>query len=85
MTGQTIPAPLPYQPSRTRTDLFSALFRAKKEFGADKTILVDGDDRQLTYKDLVQGSLALGSALRQGTKSGEAVGVMLPSGAGLLA
>ncbi|HAO35476.1 MAG TPA: 2-acylglycerophosphoethanolamine acyltransferase, partial [Hyphomonas sp.] len=82
MTGQTIPAPLPYQPSRTRTDLFSALFRAKKEFGADKTILVDGDDRQLTYKDLVQGSLALGSALRQGTKSGEAVGVMLPSGAG---
>jgi acyl-[acyl-carrier-protein]-phospholipid O-acyltransferase/long-chain-fatty-acid--[acyl-carrier-protein] ligase len=82
MTGQTIPAPLPYQPSRTRTDLFSALFRAKKEFGADKTILIDGDDRELSYKELVQASLALGSALRKGTKAGEAVGVMLPSGAG---
>ncbi|MEQ3649151.1 AMP-binding protein [Hyphomonas sp.] len=82
MTGQTIPAPLPYQPSRTRTDLFSALFRAKKEFGADKTILIDGDDRELSYKELIQASLALGSALRKGTKAGEAVGVMLPSGAG---
>lgn len=82
MTGQTIPAPLPYQPSRTRTDLFSALFRARKEFGADKTILIDGDDRELSYKELIQGSLALGSALRKGTKAGEAVGVMLPSGAG---
>lgn len=82
MTGQTIPAPLPYQPSRTRTDLFSALFRAKKEFGGDKTILIDGDERELTYKEIVQAALALGSALRKGTKPGEAVGVMLPSGAG---
>ena len=82
MTGQTIPAPLPYQPSRTRTDLFSALFRAKKEFGSGKAILIDGDERELTYKEIVQAALALGSTLRKGTKPGEAVGVMLPSGAG---
>ena len=82
MTGQTIPAPLPYQPSRTRTDLFSALFRARREFGAAKTILIDGDERELTYKEIIQAALALGSALRSGTKAGEAIGVMLPSGAG---
>lgn len=82
MTGQTIPAPLPYKPPRTRTDLFSALFRARKEFGPAKKILIDGDERQLSYKELIQAALALGSALRKGTKESEAVGVMLPSGAG---
>ncbi len=82
MTGQPIPAPLPYRPSRTRTDLFTALYRAQKEFGGSKVILVDGDDRELTYKEIIRGAFALGSALRKGTKAGEAVGLMLPSGAG---
>lgn len=82
MTGQSIPAPLPYRPSRTRTDLFTALYRAQKEFGRSKVILVDGDERELTYREIIQAAFALGSALRKGTRPGEAVGVMLPSGAG---
>lgn len=81
MTEQTIPAPIPYQSSRTRIDLFSALFRAKREFGASKTILIDGDDRELSYTDVIRGALAVGSALRKGTRPGEFVGVMLPTGA----
>jgi len=42
---------------------------------------VDGDDRNLTYDDIIQASFALGSALKRGTRAGECVGVMLPTGA----
>ncbi|MAN45035.1 MAG: AMP-binding protein [Alphaproteobacteria bacterium] len=82
MTGHTIPAPLTYKPSRTRTDLFNALYRAKKEFGGDKIAIIDGDERELSYNEIIRASFALGSALRKGTKPGESVGIMLPTGAG---
>lgn len=77
-----VPAPLEYKPQRTRTDVFSALVRASREFGGNKVILVDGDERELTYKDIIKGAFALGSALKKGTKKGDAVAIMLPSGAG---
>lgn len=77
-----VPAPLEFKPSRTRIDLFSALRRASREFGADKAILVDGDERELSYKELIRAAFALGSALRKGTRKEEAIGIMLPSGAG---
>lgn len=77
-----VPAPLEYKPQRARTDVFSALIRASREFGAGKVILVDGDERELTYKDIIKGAFALGSALKKGTKKGDAVAIMLPSGAG---
>ena len=77
-----VPAPLQYRPQRTKTDLFSALLRASREFGRSKVILVDGDERELTYSEFIKASFALGSALKKGTKPGESVGIMLPSGAG---
>jgi acyl-[acyl-carrier-protein]-phospholipid O-acyltransferase/long-chain-fatty-acid--[acyl-carrier-protein] ligase len=77
-----VPAPLTYQPERTRINLFTALRRAAREFGQDKAILVDGDERILTYKEIIRAAYGLGSALRKGTKRGESVGVMLPTGAG---
>ncbi len=77
-----IPAPHEWRPQRTRINLFSALRRAAKEFGPAKTIVVDGDDRELSYRDVIRASYALGSALVKGTEKGGAVGVMLPSGAG---
>ena len=82
MTSTPIPAPLPYRASRTRTDLFAALLRASREFGKGKVIVIDGDGRKLTYKEIIQGSFGLGSALAAKTKAGESVGVMLPTGAG---
>ena len=82
MTSIPIPAPLPYRASRTRTDLFAALLRASREFGKGKVIVIDGDGRKLTYKEIIQGSFGLGSALAAKTKAGESVGVMLPTGAG---
>lgn len=77
-----VPAPLTYQPDRTRINLFTALRRAAREFGEGKAILVDGDERALTYKEIIRAAYGLGSALRKGTKRGESVGVMLPTGAG---
>ncbi len=77
-----VPAPAVFDLARTRTSLFAALRRAAREFGPDKTIIVDGDERELTYKEVLRASFALGSALRRGTRKGEAVGVMLPTGAG---
>ncbi|MBK8199540.1 MAG: AMP-binding protein [Acidobacteria bacterium] len=77
-----VPAPLKYQPERARTNLFSGLLRAAREFGPNKAIVVDGDERILTYKEIIRASFGLGSALKKGTKRGESVGVMLPTGAG---
>jgi acyl-[acyl-carrier-protein]-phospholipid O-acyltransferase / long-chain-fatty-acid--[acyl-carrier-protein] ligase len=69
-----------YDPSRARRTLFRALNDAGNAFGPDRQILVDGDERALTYRELVRASLALGHALKRGTRSGEAVGILLPTG-----
>jgi acyl-[acyl-carrier-protein]-phospholipid O-acyltransferase/long-chain-fatty-acid--[acyl-carrier-protein] ligase len=77
-----VPAPLVYRPERTRSNLFTGLLRAAREFGQDKPVLVDGDERILSYKEIIRAAFGLGSALKKGTKRGESVGVMLPTGAG---
>ena len=71
-----------FRPSRTHTDLFSGLLRAKSQFGGKHEILVDGDDRVLTYDEVVRAAFGLGSALTRHTSKGENVGVLLPTGAG---
>src|SRR5262249_18517745 len=40
--------------------------------------------RKLTYDDIVRACFALGHALKKGTRRGEAMGVMLPTGAGAI-
>jgi len=77
-----VPAPLAYRPERTRSNLFDGLLRAAREFGPSKPVLVDGDERILSYKEIIRASFGLGSALKKWTKRGESVGVMLPTGAG---
>ena len=71
-----------FRPGRAKTDLFSALLKARSEFGGSKEIIVDGDDRVLTYNEIVRASFALGSALTNFTEKNENVAVMLPTGAG---
>lgn len=71
-----------FKPGRARIDLFSGLLRAKRQFGAKKEVIVDGDERVLTYGEIIQAAFALGSALKRHTKKNENVGVMLPTGAG---
>ena len=61
--------------------VFQALLDARAQFGGGKVALVDGDERTLTYDEILRASFALGSALKPGTRSGDCVGVLLPTGA----
>jgi acyl-[acyl-carrier-protein]-phospholipid O-acyltransferase / long-chain-fatty-acid--[acyl-carrier-protein] ligase len=67
--------------SNTNKSVFQALVDARNEYGSARAALVDGDDRVLSYQELVRGALALGHALKRGTARGENVGIMLPTGA----
>ena len=57
----------PYDPARSRRTLFSALADARAQFGRSRAIVTDGDERTLTYEELVRATLALGHALKAGT------------------
>src|ERR1700691_2911176 len=70
----------PFDPAVARKGLFHALVQARLEQGGEKPALVDGDERVLCYDEIIRASFALGSALGRGTKTGDCVGVMLPTG-----
>jgi acyl-[acyl-carrier-protein]-phospholipid O-acyltransferase/long-chain-fatty-acid--[acyl-carrier-protein] ligase len=76
------PKPIPFDARRTRKDIFSAILRARREFGASSVAIVDGDERELTYTEIARAAFALGSALKRQTSRNEVVGIMLPTGAG---
>ena len=73
---------VPFDVTRAEQPVFHAFVGAKSQYGGSKAAIVDGDERVLTYDEIVRASLALGHALKKGTRPGEAVGIMLPSGAG---
>lgn len=75
---------VPFKESRTQIDLFSGLLRARKQFGGSKIAIIDGDERKLTYTEIVRAAFALGAALKDGTKPGETIGIMLPTGVGAI-
>jgi len=75
------PKRIPFDPSLARKSIFHALIEARLEHGGDSIALVDGDDRALKYDDILRACFALGSSLKHGTRRGEKVGVMLPTGA----
>jgi acyl-[acyl-carrier-protein]-phospholipid O-acyltransferase/long-chain-fatty-acid--[acyl-carrier-protein] ligase len=62
--------------------IFHALLAARDTFGGATPAMVDGDGRILTYNEIIRASFALGDALKKGTRAGENVGVMLPTGIG---
>jgi len=80
MSGLGTPKRIPFDPGSADRSIFRALTEARQEMGGGTLALVDGDDRGMTYDEIVRASFALGSALRRGTTSGECVGVMLPTG-----
>lgn len=73
---------VPFDLPRAEKPLIRALLDARAAFGGKRTAIVDGDGRALSYDEIVRAALALGSALKKGTRSREAVGILLPSGAG---
>ncbi len=75
------PRRIPFDPAAAQRTVFQALVDARREYGGSDVALVDGDERALTYDEMIRASFALGSALKAGTRAGECVGVMLPTGA----
>jgi acyl-[acyl-carrier-protein]-phospholipid O-acyltransferase/long-chain-fatty-acid--[acyl-carrier-protein] ligase len=75
------PKRIPFDPAVARRSVFQALIEARQDYGGERIALVDGDDRALSYDAILRASFALGSALKAGTRTGECVGVMLPTGA----
>ena len=73
---------IPFDMVRTKKSLFQALVDARARHGGRRPIIVDGDERVLSYDDVVRASLALGHALKKGTASRDSIGVMLPTSAG---
>jgi acyl-[acyl-carrier-protein]-phospholipid O-acyltransferase/long-chain-fatty-acid--[acyl-carrier-protein] ligase len=82
MTGDESPRRVPFDPRVTRRSVFDALLEARSEYGGATPAMVDGDERALSYDELIRASLALGHALKQGSRAGDCVGVMLPTGVG---
>ncbi|MFP3942571.1 MAG: AMP-binding protein [Alphaproteobacteria bacterium] len=74
--------PVPGILRKARRSIFSALLRARGRHGGGKEILIDADDRRLTYDEIVRAAFALGHAITRNTKRGEAVGIMMPTSAG---
>lgn len=81
MSGLGTAKRIAFDPAVAERSIFEALIEARLEHGGDSVALIDGDDRALTYDDIMRASFALGSALKAGTRAGENVGVMLPTGA----
>jgi acyl-[acyl-carrier-protein]-phospholipid O-acyltransferase/long-chain-fatty-acid--[acyl-carrier-protein] ligase len=74
-----------YDSRQSHQSLFGALLSARRRFGAQRIALVDGDERAVSYGELVRAALALGPSLVRGTKPGDCIGIMLPSGVGVIA
>src|SRR5258708_2341377 len=72
---------VPFDITSTHKSIFKTLLQARAKFGGGRAAIVDGDERVLTYDDILRASLALGHALKKGTVPGESVAIMLPTGA----
>jgi acyl-[acyl-carrier-protein]-phospholipid O-acyltransferase/long-chain-fatty-acid--[acyl-carrier-protein] ligase len=75
----------PFDIASADKSVFRAFATARSRFGGKRVCVVDVDDSPRSYDDIMRGALALGHALKAGTKYGECVGVMLPTGAGAIA
>jgi acyl-[acyl-carrier-protein]-phospholipid O-acyltransferase/long-chain-fatty-acid--[acyl-carrier-protein] ligase len=67
---------------RARRSIFHALLAASSKKGAGAVALVDGDGRELTYKEIIRASFAIAGPLARATAPGEKIGIMMPTGAG---
>ncbi len=62
MDSRAEPTRIPFNPLVGRKSLLQALVAARGEFGGDSVALVDGDERNLSYDDLIRAAFALGHA-----------------------
>jgi acyl-[acyl-carrier-protein]-phospholipid O-acyltransferase/long-chain-fatty-acid--[acyl-carrier-protein] ligase len=69
---------------RSRRSIFQAYLASAWRLGANRLAVIDGDGRRLTYKDITRAAFALSGPLARMTRPGEKIGVLLPTGAGIL-
>jgi acyl-[acyl-carrier-protein]-phospholipid O-acyltransferase/long-chain-fatty-acid--[acyl-carrier-protein] ligase len=70
---------LVFETCERRQTLFEALCDARTIHGGKAAVIEDIERRPITYRRLITGSFALGSALRRHSAPQERVGVMLPN------
>ena len=76
-------APLPRRAERRiRRTIPEAFLDACRAQGAKTKILTDGDGRELSYGEIRQAAFALSEPIGRATQGQDAVGILLPTGAG---
>ena len=68
--------------SRIRRNLFAAFADACQTNGKAKKIVTEGDGKAFTYAEIMRAAFALSAPLKTHSKPNEAVGILLPTGAG---
>lgn len=69
---------------RSRRSIFQAYVQSAWRKGAKALAVIDGDGRKLVYQDITRGAFAISGPIARRTVKGERVGVLLPTGAGIL-
>ncbi len=69
---------------RARRSIFGAFLAAGRRKGMSKLAVIDGDGRRFTYAELARAAFALGGPLARRSANGEKLGVLLPTGAGVV-
>ncbi|WP_203292264.1 AMP-binding protein [Maricaulis parjimensis] len=74
----------PFDLKRIRKSVFASMLESKSRYGGKRIAAIDADGREVSFNDLTKAAFALGHALKAGTEPGEAIGVLLPTGAGAI-
>lgn len=69
---------------RSRRSIFQAYLASARRKGAGKLAVIDGDGRKFAYQDITRAAFALSGPLARHTGAKETVGILLPTGAGVL-
>ena len=69
---------------RSRRSIFQAYLESARKNGAKAVAVTDGDGKDFTFQEMTRAAFALGGALGRMTNKSEAVGILLPSGAGAM-
>jgi len=69
---------------RARRSIFGAFLERVRKSGGKTVAIIDGDGRKFTYKELARAAFGLGGPISRLTQKDEHVGVLLPTGAGVL-
>jgi acyl-[acyl-carrier-protein]-phospholipid O-acyltransferase / long-chain-fatty-acid--[acyl-carrier-protein] ligase len=67
---------------KARTLIVDAVIASKRRYGGKRIAMIDGDERELNYNDILKATFALSGPLAKGLDKGEFVGVLLPTGVG---